>query len=120
MHNFGNNIFETNEFALQVISSGWFLDNDESFNGKMFAVETATVRLNHVALDEYIMKASLLNCRECYDTDEEWAKYSETKKRNLEQFNAKVAKATGFETDGLTITQVQSEVFALCRIFEIK
>ena len=46
-----NEIFRKNEFAVQVIARGAFLDNDPGYGGKVYQVETATIRLNHIALN---------------------------------------------------------------------
>lgn len=48
----GNKFFEGKEFAVQVIAKGSFADQP-SEGGKTYLVETATVRLNHVALGEW-------------------------------------------------------------------
>lgn len=110
--------FDTNTFAAQLISSGSFVDADPSFNGKVFLVETATVRLNPTALNEWV-DAQVHNCRECYDTEEEWQEYKKLKKERQEALDRKVAAVAGFDAeDGISVTQVISEVFAVAYIHE--
>lgn len=46
-----NKFFEGKEFAVQVIAKGAFVDQP-SEGGKTYLVETATVRLNHMARKE--------------------------------------------------------------------
>ena len=43
-----NEIFKTKEFAVEVIAAGGF--DDEVEPGKIYRVDTKTLRLNHIAL----------------------------------------------------------------------
>lgn len=64
--------FEKDEFAVQVLSRGSFIDDkavDDSF-----LVKTITFRLNPVALNEWL-SSETLNHRGCYETEEEWRLY---------------------------------------------
>lgn len=112
--------FDTNTFAAQLISSGSFVDTDPGFGGEVFVVETATVRLNPTAMNEWV-DAQLHNCRECYDTEEEWQEYERIKNERQEAFDRKVAAVAGFDAeDGINVTQIVSEVFAVAYIHEVK
>lgn len=116
-----NNIFEKDQFCVQIISAGSFLDTDPSFNGKIFLVETTTVRLNHIAMNEWI-DVQIHNCRDCYDTDQEWQEYLSLKKNRENNFRAKIAAAIGLEAavENISVTQAVSEVFTVVYIHEAK
>ena len=66
-----NEIFRKESFEIEVMARGQVLDNDPGNNGAVFAIETATMRINHIAMNEYI-SASMWNTRDCYDSEEEW------------------------------------------------
>ncbi len=57
--------FEGNGFALQVISKGAFVDNGTG-NGSSYLVEVITIRLNHIALNAWIL-SECFNTRDCYN-----------------------------------------------------
>ena len=113
--------FESNEFAIQVIAKGAFVDSG-SGGGKVYLIETTTVRMNHIALNAWLLSHSL-NCRECYNTDAEWeahkAEYEERRKAVI----AKIKDALGIEIDAdkesVCITQSLSEVFSIVHIKDI-
>ena len=110
--------FEGNKFAIQVISKGSFVDN--AGGGSSFLVEVTTVRMNHVALDAWIMSATM-NHRDCYDTNEEWeahkAEYVERRKAVI----AQMVEALEIDSTkgSVSITQSQSEVFTVVHIREV-
>lgn len=115
-----NSIFQKDEFAVQIICTGSFLDDDPGYRGKVYQVETATVRLNHVALNEW-SDTHISNCRECYETDQEWKDYLALKEARKRAFEEKVASAVGFHaTKGISVAQVVSEVFTVAYIHEAK
>lgn len=116
-----NEIYRKNDFAIQVVAKGSFLDSDPGYGGKVYEVETATIRLNHVAMDEWIF-AQATNDRECYDADEEWKQYLAEKKKRAGEFEKKIADALGFDTSmaRVNVSQVVSEVFGVAYIREKK
>lgn len=116
-----NEIYRKNDFAIQVVAKGSFLDSDPGYGGKVYEVETATIRLNHVAMNEWIF-AQVMNDRECYDTDEEWKQYLADTKTWAGEFEKKIADALGFDTSmaSVSISQVVSEVFGVAYIREKK
>lgn len=83
-------------------------------------METSTIRLNHIALNEW-GDAQVHNCRECYDTDQEWQDYLAMKKARLNIFKKKIAAAVGYDPDaiGVSVIQVVSEVFSVAHIHEV-
>lgn len=116
-----NEIFRKNEFAVQVIARGAFLDNDPGYGGKVYQVETATIRLNHIALNEWLCNQAN-RCREDFDTDKEWAAYMDRQRNITNELNRKIAAAAGFppipDNADVNVQQVISEVFAVAYIHE--
>jgi len=116
-----NEIFRKDEFAVQVVARGAFLDNDPGYGGKVYQVETATIRLNHIALGEW--QDSRINREpDDFDTDEEWGKYLDGQLKIIRDMNRKIAVAAGFsplpDKADVHVTQVISEVFAVAYIHE--
>lgn len=116
-----NEIFRKDEFAVQVIARGAFLDNDPGYGGKVYRVETATIRLNHIALNEWLCNQAN-RCREDFDTDKEWAAYMDRQRNITNELNRKIAAAAGFppipDNANVNVQQVISEVFAVAYIHE--
>ena len=115
----GNKFFEGKEFAVQVIAKGSFVDQP-SEGGKTYLVETATVRLNHVALGEWNISSV---DREWFGTEEEWEHCKAEKRALLQEFREKLGAAVGFAPgpgkENINVEQVVSEVFAVCWIHEV-
>lgn len=111
-----NEIFKTNDFAVEIIASGGF--DDEVEPGNVYRVDTKTLHLNHVALNEYIT-AQVYNDRTTYETDREWRDYLDDKAEKQKRFKHKVASAAGFPDDGVCIAQVVSEIFTIAHIYKI-
>ena len=116
-----NEIFHKNEFAVQVIARGAFLDNDPGHGGKVYQVETATIRLNHIALNEWLCNQA--NRRlEDFDTVMEWAAYMCRRWNITNELKRKIAAAAGFppipDNANVNVQQVISEVFAVVYIHE--
>jgi DNA topoisomerase VI subunit A len=113
--------FEGNEFAIQVIGKGSYVDNGTG-NGKSYRIEATTIRLNHIALNAWIL-SSMLNCRDCYETNEEWEAYKAETTAEREAVRAQIIDALGIKIDAdkesICITQSQSEVFTVVRISDI-
>lgn len=115
----GNKFFEGKEFAVQVIAKGSFVDQP-SEGGKTYLVETATVRLNHVALGEWNISSV---DREWFGTEEEHQHCKAEKRALLQEFREKLGAAVGFAPgpgkENISVEQVVSEVFAVCWIHEV-
>lgn len=111
--------FEGNEFALQVISNGAFIDNG-TYVDSSYLVEATTIRLNHIALNAWIMSQTM-NCRECYDTNEEWEAYKAEIEERRKAWKAQILEALEVDSTkgSVTITQSQSEVFTVVHIREV-
>ena len=109
-----------NEFAIQLMAKGSFLDSD-SVNGHLYLVEAFTIRLNHIALNAWIM-SEMMNSRDCYSTAKEWEAHKAEYKAKRKSVHEQILSALGIEPNavGISIKQIQSEVFAVVHISEIK
>ncbi|TCX51908.1 MULTISPECIES: hypothetical protein [unclassified Dehalobacter] len=117
--------FEGNKFALQVISKGEFVDNGTG-NGSSYLVEAITIRLNHIALNAWIL-SDCMNCRECYEEGKkglaQWEAHKAKQAGKRETWKAQVLKALEIEInpdkESVCITQSQAEVFTVVHIKKI-
>ena len=119
-----NEIFKTDRFAIEIVSSGGFLDDDPGFRGKTYSVQTYTIRLNHVALAAW-QAATATDDRE---DDETWAAwhpgedrqtYRAAVEKRKAEFDAQIAAAlqiTGAVTGSFSGAQVLSDIFAVVYI----
>lgn len=119
-----NEIFKTDRFAIEIVSAGGFLDDDPGFGGKVYNVQTYTVRLNHVALAAW-QAATATDDREDDDTFSAWhpGETRQTYRAKVEKrrvdFDAQIAAAlqiTGADTGSFSVVQVLSEIFAVAYI----
>lgn len=120
----GNNIFKTDRFAIEIISSGEFLDDDPGFGGKLYTVQTYTIRLNHVALAAW----QAATATDDHEDDETWAAwhpgedrqtYRAAVEKRKAEFDAQIASAlqiTGATTGSFSVVRVLSEIFAVVYI----
>lgn len=106
-------------FEIQLLAKGSFIDSATG-NNRVYLVEAFTIRLNYVALNDWFLSQTS-NCRECYDTDEEWEAHKAEYETRREQWNKRVVSALGIdpEAKGVNIAQVVSEVFAVVHIKEL-
>lgn len=111
-----NSIYKTNEFAIEVISRGSFLDDDPGYED-IYAVETATIRLNHIALNQWLL-SQMYNPQECYETEKEWEAHRREIDERRDNCERKIIAALGWGPDrkGITITRIISEVFTVVYI----
>jgi hypothetical protein len=107
------------KFVIQVIARGAFVD-DGAGGGQSYMVETYTLRLNHVALNAWIL-SDLLNCREFYSTIEEWEEHKAKQKTKREAVKSQVLDVLNIDpnTGSACITQSLSEIFTLVHIRKI-
>lgn len=105
------------EFAVEIIAKGSFID--DRCEDKNFLVETAVIRLNGVALNEWIFSKAL-NDRSCYNNDK-LMKYELKQEEKLKIFNHKIINALGITAnfDNVTIRHSVSEFFTVVCISEI-
>jgi hypothetical protein len=111
-------MFEGDEFTIQVIAKGSFVDRGKE-DGNSYLIEVFTLRLNHVALNAWILSGTF-NCRECYNTNEEWEAHKAKYKAKREVWNKQITEIVGInpDTGSISITQSQSEVFTVVHIQE--
>lgn len=109
------------DFEVEVISRGSYIDRDGDGGCQ---IETFTLRLNHVALNAYLL-SDMMNCRGCYTNDDTGQARFEAHRAEYaarrEVWKTKTLKAIGVEPgDGsVAITQVVAEVFAAVWIREL-
>jgi hypothetical protein len=114
-----NKQFEGNEFAIQIMAKGNFVDTAAA-PGKVFIVEAITIRLNWVALNEWLL-SSMSNVRECYkdgtEGDAEWEAHKVEYKQKREAVRNKIISDLGISEGSVCIEQAHSEVFTVvnCR-----
>ncbi len=117
------------EFDLQVISRGAYLDSG-TIPGEVYEVEAISIRLNHVALNEWF-ETQEWNSRDCYETLLEWQKYCSEIRTKRYSWEKKVVAALKLDADALgcfldcgasrsiAITQSLSEVFSVVCIHKL-
>lgn len=111
---------EDNDFAIQLLAKGSFVDN-ATCNDQSFLVEAYTLRLNHIALNAWILSETM-NCLECYDTNEEWEEHKAKYKKKREVWCQQIIELLKIDKSvgSVSITQSQSEVFTVVHIRKIK
>lgn len=91
-------------FGFEIVTEGSFVSED-------YTVSTIVVRLNGIALNEYIC-SDLLNSRETYGTDKEYEEYKQKKNAERKQWERKILDGLKFTQDtGYSITRSVSEIF---------
>ena len=108
------------EFGVEIIARGAFVDTGVE-PGRAYCVEIYTLRLNHVAVNEYIF-TTLMNNKDCYSKHEEWLEYLDDRRAKLEEWKNRIINMVKCDVSkgGISITQAQSEVFTLVHIWEMK
>lgn len=105
-------------FQAQVIARG-ICEDASSIPDKVYVIETIIIRLNQVALNEWIMSEEW-NERGCYNTDGEWEEYKTKKAVMRKAWEAKVAEMLCIEIVGgsLCIREALAEFFSVVYIRE--
>lgn len=114
-------MMNSNKFEIEVIASGSFLDADPGFCGKTYRIETRTIRLNPIALEEYF-SGNICYGIEDFESREEYEEYIVSKKLIRDGFVGKVSEILGFDRDkaNVNISRIVSEVFGVAYITEEK
>lgn len=97
-----------NEFSFEIATEGQFVDQG-------YLVKTIVIRLNSVAMNEFIL-SDILNCRECYGTENEWQDYKAKKMKKREDWDNKILRKFGFEKNdknSFCIAENISEIFTV-------
>lgn len=103
------------EFNVSIVSNG-------SFEDQGYEVTATTIRLNPVAMNEWIF-SSLLNDRMCYEKPEDWEAYKAEKEAKRQAWENKILEKLGIEKAegcGCSITQNVSEVFTVVYMEALK
>lgn len=113
-----NNIYSTDELAIEMIATGSTIDDDPGYQGKVYRILTWTFRLNPTGLNRWIFSDTLTVWPECYETREEFEAVKARKERQREELEAEIRDQLGIQGDGVTITQNISEIFTAVQIRE--
>jgi hypothetical protein len=101
-------------FDFDVIARGNFIDTGTG--GDIFRIEAITLRLNHIAYNEYLSFESF-NPPECYSTDVEWEQRKAEKQQARIAWKKAVVDRLGLYGEkgaaDVTITEAMSEVFTV-------
>ena len=110
-------MMNSSKFEIEVIASGDFLDNDPSFNGKIYRVKTRTIRLNPIAMNAYIFSRMTMDIGD-FDSREEFEEYAAEKRLKKIAFENQVAELLGFDQEitHVNIQQIVSEIFGVAYI----
>jgi len=115
MNNAHNSIFTKSEFELEVVSKGAFIDDDPGFGDCEYLVETFVIRLNHVALNEWIFTRRLPDDYENVGyTREEWEAKNKNREKRREELKEAIAAALQIpKSESLTVAQTLAEIFTV-------
>ncbi len=109
------------DFKVEVLSRGSCIDRD---GGKVFQIDTFTLRLNHVALNEYLL-SEMMNSRKCYSNDELgmalWRDHRIKMVARRKTWKAKMLEALriGPSDSSMVIKQIQAEFFGAVWIRDV-
>ena len=114
-----NAIFKKDKFAIEIISKGSFIDDDPSFKGKGYVVETFVIRLNHVSLNEWIL-SKVREDQDSYETTEKWEAHCEERKARRAALEKRITEELDIDPNrgSVSITQSVSEIFTVVHIYE--
>ena len=115
-----NEKFESDEFAMQIIAKGAFIDSGTG-DGHSYVVETTAIRLNHIALNAWILSQTS-NSRDCYETREEWERCKAESDKEHEAVRVQIIGDLGLDPNkgSICITQAHAEMFAVIYIWKVK
>jgi len=110
-------------FDFNILARGSLIDDLRApgYPKSLFKIETTTIRLNHIALNEYLGDCITSNCRECYvdgeEGDKQWEQRQADVKANYNAWKNKILFMLGIalvdDKASAVITQAQSEIFTV-------
>lgn len=115
--------FESETFALQVIARGSFIDDAPDYETP-FMIEAITVRLNHAALNGWLL-SEMSNTRGCYEDGPEGdAQFKAHKAEWADRrttWSAQLLDLLDIDpaSSGVTIARAQTEVFTVVYIHKV-
>jgi hypothetical protein len=94
-----------------ILARGSFIDNGTG--GVPCMVEAITIRLNHIALGEYLWQNP--SPPECYKTDTEWERHKAVKEQARAEWKKTIASRLSLPEGkgGVSVTEAESEVFTV-------
>lgn len=117
-----NHIFEMDSFAVQVIASGSFVDQPV-YDQATYLVETATVRVNRIAMNMWL-ETIIHDNRDSFKDAEEWSDYISRKTEARISFKKQLAQVVGFACEDagreLSVKRIVSEVFTVAWIHKLE
>ena len=107
-------------YAIEIISRGSFIDPIEDDDGKkkLYSVTVYTVRLSDGLINEYIDTEANRTSLE-FDKHSEYLDYLNSKWQAKADFYARIAKMLGIPSEGVSVSRVISEVFAVSQIVQV-
>lgn len=112
------------DFIVKVLSRGSCIDS-QAGDGAVYQIETYTLRLNHVALNAYLL-SEMMNSRECYADgpegrallDDHIKEYADRRR----EWRYKIARQIGCNPDAgsFVATQLVAEFFGAIWMREIR
>lgn len=114
-----NEIFNKKEFAIEEIATCSFIDVPGGLSDSIYHVETKTLRLNYIALDEWF-DGQVTKEPEEFEKIGEWYNYRDERHEARKNFEKKIRLALGYDDwDSFAVTQVLSEIFTAVAMEEI-
>lgn len=111
-----NEIFKTNEPAIEIVTSGSFIDEDA---GKRWKVNTFVIRLNHILGNEYIFSNPIDPEKWAwfgYESKEEAYAENDNRAKRRESVESKVRELLGISEGSYSLTRNVSEIFTVVNI----
>lgn len=116
-----NNIYNTDDLAIEMIATGSTIDDDPGYQGKVYRILTWTFRMNHVGLNRWIMSDTVTVWPECYETREEYEAVKAEKERQREDLEAEVKELLGrkLSAGSFVLSKNMAEIFTAVAIEEV-
>jgi hypothetical protein len=117
-------MMDMQDFVVEVLSRGAYFDG-KAGDGSVYQIDTFTLRLNHIALNAYLL-SDMMNCRECYsDSEDGQTAFEEDRIEHAarrKRWGERVADQIGVDLNAgsFVVTQALAEVFAAVWIRELE
>ena len=112
-------IFRTNEPAIEIVTSGSFIDEDARNRWK---VNTFVIRLNHILSNEYLFSNPVDTEKwewGGYESKEEAEEENNNRAKRRESVESKVKELLGIKEGSYSLTRNLSEIFTVVNITKI-
>ena len=112
-------IFHKKEVAIEVSATCSFMDVPGGLSDSIYHVETKTIRLNYIALDQWF-DGQFTKGPEEFEKIGEWYNYRDERHEARKNCDKKIRHALGYDDwDSCAVTQVLSEIFTAVAMEEI-